>query len=119
MGHWHDGAPSIARLLIDWSNGDHAALEELTPQVHRELHALAPGAYLLPFSSSPLGRRTPRKSGAAEFVHQRISSCKSAADALEEGTATCCDSGCPESLKVRRNYASACRTQEGFVHQAC
>ncbi len=32
---------SITRLLIDWSQGDHGALEELTPHVHRELHALA------------------------------------------------------------------------------
>ena len=34
-------APSITLLLIDWSKGDRTALEELTPQVHRELHALA------------------------------------------------------------------------------
>ena len=36
---------SITRLLIDWSDGNHAALDELAPQVHRELHALA-RAYL-------------------------------------------------------------------------
>jgi RNA polymerase sigma-70 factor (ECF subfamily) len=33
--------PSITRLLIDWSNGNRAALEELTSHVYRELHALA------------------------------------------------------------------------------
>jgi RNA polymerase sigma factor (TIGR02999 family) len=32
---------SITELLIDWSQGDPTALEELTPHVHRELHALA------------------------------------------------------------------------------
>jgi RNA polymerase sigma factor (TIGR02999 family) len=41
MGIGMTEPPSITRLLIDWSNGDQAALEELTPQVHRELHALA------------------------------------------------------------------------------
>ena len=30
---------SITRLLIDWSNGDQAALEQLTPQMHQELYA--------------------------------------------------------------------------------
>jgi RNA polymerase sigma factor (TIGR02999 family) len=33
--------PSITRLLIDWSHGNCGALDELTPQVYRELHALA------------------------------------------------------------------------------
>jgi len=33
--------PSITRLLVNWSNGDRAALDELTPQVQQELHALA------------------------------------------------------------------------------
>jgi RNA polymerase sigma factor (TIGR02999 family) len=33
--------PSITRLLIDWSNGNRAALEELTPRVYEELHSLA------------------------------------------------------------------------------
>jgi RNA polymerase sigma-70 factor, ECF subfamily len=32
---------SITHLLIDWSNGNPSALEELTPQVQKELHALA------------------------------------------------------------------------------
>src|SRR5256885_4607974 len=32
---------SITQLLIDWSNGNRAALNELTPQVYRELHSLA------------------------------------------------------------------------------
>ena len=32
---------SITRLLIEWSNGNRAALDELTPQVHTELRALA------------------------------------------------------------------------------
>ncbi len=31
----------ITRLLSEWSAGDSAALEELTPLVYRELHALA------------------------------------------------------------------------------
>jgi hypothetical protein len=34
-------AASITQLLIDWSAGNCAALDELTLQVHRELHALA------------------------------------------------------------------------------
>ncbi|SRR5258706_13590087 len=33
--------PSITRLLIEWGNGSCAALDELTPYVYRELHALA------------------------------------------------------------------------------
>ena len=33
--------PSITRLLIDWSNGSSAALDELTPHIYRELHGLA------------------------------------------------------------------------------
>lgn len=36
---------TITRLLIDWGNGDEAALNDLTPMVYRELHALA-RAYL-------------------------------------------------------------------------
>src|SRR4051812_40382607 len=33
--------PSVTRLLIDWSKGNRDALEQLTPLVQRELHALA------------------------------------------------------------------------------
>ena len=36
---------SITQLLVNWSHGDQAALEELTPQVYRELQTLA-RAYL-------------------------------------------------------------------------
>jgi RNA polymerase sigma-70 factor (ECF subfamily) len=36
---------SITRLLTQWSQGSRAALEQLTPQVHRELHTIAK-AYL-------------------------------------------------------------------------
>ena len=32
---------TITRLLVDWSNGDEAALADLTPKVYAELHALA------------------------------------------------------------------------------
>src|SRR5262245_7658786 len=32
---------SITQLLVDWSSGNRAALDELTPHVQRELHALA------------------------------------------------------------------------------
>ena len=35
------GPRTITRLLIDWGNGDDAALDELTPLVYKELHALA------------------------------------------------------------------------------
>jgi RNA polymerase sigma factor (TIGR02999 family) len=35
----------VTRLLVDWSNGDQAALEELTPLVYGELRRLA-GRYL-------------------------------------------------------------------------
>lgn len=35
------GSRSITQLLIDWSEGNPAALDELTPRVYRELHALA------------------------------------------------------------------------------
>jgi len=34
-------APPITQLLADWSRGNPAALEELTPHVYRELHLLA------------------------------------------------------------------------------
>jgi len=40
-----DQPASITQLLVQWSAGDQAALEELAPQVYRELHALA-GTYL-------------------------------------------------------------------------
>jgi RNA polymerase sigma factor (TIGR02999 family) len=33
--------PSITHLLLEWSKGNHTALDELTPHVYRELHALA------------------------------------------------------------------------------
>ena len=33
--------PSVTQLLVSWSEGNPAALEELTPHVYRELHALA------------------------------------------------------------------------------
>ncbi len=38
------GAPSqkqITQMLVDWGNGDQAALEKLTPLVYNELHKLA------------------------------------------------------------------------------
>jgi len=34
------GSP-VTQLLVEWSHGDPAALEKLTPHVYRELHALA------------------------------------------------------------------------------
>ena len=37
---------STTQLLLAWSNGDRAALDQLTPRVYRELHALAK-AYLI------------------------------------------------------------------------
>src|SRR5271156_3710923 len=40
-----DRPAPITQLLVQWSQGDQAALEQLAPQVYRELHALA-GAYL-------------------------------------------------------------------------
>jgi RNA polymerase sigma factor (TIGR02999 family) len=36
-----EGSASITGLLIQWSEGNQVALAELTPKVHRELHALA------------------------------------------------------------------------------
>lgn len=39
------GEAPITRLLVDWRQGDRAALEKLTPEVHRELQNLA-RAYL-------------------------------------------------------------------------
>ena len=39
------GTQSVSQLLIAWGNGEPAALEQLTPQVYRELHTLA-RAYL-------------------------------------------------------------------------
>ena len=35
------GPRSITQLLIDWSEGNPTALDELTPLVYRELHTLA------------------------------------------------------------------------------
>src|ERR1700680_2448480 len=40
-----DESASITQLLVQWSQGNQAALEELAPRVYRELHALA-GTYL-------------------------------------------------------------------------
>ena len=36
-----DPARSVTQLLLDWRQGDRRALEQLTPKVHRELHAIA------------------------------------------------------------------------------
>lgn len=36
-----DPSTDITSLLVDWSNGDHNALEKLLPLVERELHRLA------------------------------------------------------------------------------
>ncbi len=36
-----DGPAPITQLLVDWRQGDHAALEQLTPRVYRELQGLA------------------------------------------------------------------------------
>ena len=36
-----DGASPVTQLLVEWSNGNQAALGELTPYVYQELHALA------------------------------------------------------------------------------
>src|SRR5437764_12255065 len=36
-----DEHSSITRLLINWSSENPAALDELTPKVHQELHAIA------------------------------------------------------------------------------
>ncbi len=33
--------PPVTQLLVAWSHGDRAALDELTPHVYRELHSLA------------------------------------------------------------------------------
>lgn len=40
-----EASPSVTQLLVAWGHGDQAALEQLTPQVYRELHSLAK-AYL-------------------------------------------------------------------------
>ena len=37
--------PDVTQLLVSWSRGDEAALEQLAPLVHQELHRLA-AAYL-------------------------------------------------------------------------
>lgn len=34
-------APEVSKLLVDWGNGDQAALEELMPLVYKELRKLA------------------------------------------------------------------------------
>jgi RNA polymerase sigma factor (TIGR02999 family) len=47
-----DENPSISHLLVAWGQGDRAALEQLTPQVHQELHKLA-CAYLRRGRSHP------------------------------------------------------------------
>src|ERR1051326_835638 len=36
-----NGGGPITQLLVDWRRGDHAALEELTPCVYRELQIIA------------------------------------------------------------------------------
>ena len=35
------GAQEVTRLLVDWSHGDQAALQKLTPLVYEELRRLA------------------------------------------------------------------------------
>ena len=41
MKHRESSSNKLTQLLLDWSNGNRAALEELTPLVHEELHRLA------------------------------------------------------------------------------
>jgi RNA polymerase sigma factor (TIGR02999 family) len=41
MEHHESSSQKLTQLLLDWSNGNQAALEELTPLVHEELHRLA------------------------------------------------------------------------------
>ncbi|MEA2175305.1 MAG: hypothetical protein QOD00_2897 [Blastocatellia bacterium] len=41
MKHHESSSIRLTQLLLDWSNGNRAALEELTPLVHEELHRLA------------------------------------------------------------------------------
>jgi RNA polymerase sigma factor (TIGR02999 family) len=41
MKHHVTSPKKLTQLLLDWSNGNQAALEELTPLVHEELHRLA------------------------------------------------------------------------------
>jgi RNA polymerase sigma factor (TIGR02999 family) len=41
----HETMPEITQLLLDWSNGNKEALDELTPLVYSELHRIA-GVYL-------------------------------------------------------------------------
>ena len=36
-----EGPPPVTQLLVAWSQGNRAALDELTPHVYRELHSLA------------------------------------------------------------------------------
>src|SRR5450631_1735278 len=43
--HLMGESPSVSQLLIAWGRGEPAALEQLTPRVHLELHKLA-RAYL-------------------------------------------------------------------------
>lgn len=38
-------SPEVTQLLLDWSKGDRAALDQLMPVVYRELHKIA-AAYL-------------------------------------------------------------------------
>jgi len=37
----HSPAPNITQLLIAWGNGDQAAMDNLAPLVHKELHRVA------------------------------------------------------------------------------
>lgn len=39
--NWMEDGPQVTQLLVAWSHGDRAALDELTPHVYRELHSLA------------------------------------------------------------------------------
>lgn len=38
---WDAEPTPLTQLLLDWSHGDCSALDQITPQVYRELHALA------------------------------------------------------------------------------
>jgi RNA polymerase sigma-70 factor (ECF subfamily) len=37
----YQSSPNITQLLLAWSNGDQAALDQLMPIVYQELHRLA------------------------------------------------------------------------------
>jgi hypothetical protein len=55
MTRHESSSKKLTQLLLDWSSGNRAALEELTPLVHGELRRMAHRYFTTPLNLNPDG----------------------------------------------------------------